>query len=133
MPTDGEEEWEKIRTGVRLERKTPAELLGIFQQVIPNSATVLREKFYWGMGKVEEMPPKKYIGFKTRSLGEDNFNMSGTTEGGEFVHLNINDDINVAVQNHEDGRRSVVISHESKSRGGQVVRRYTVVPSAPNV
>lgn len=133
MDQDSEVKWNEIRTGINLETKTPQQLLDIFQQVIPDGATVLREKFYWRKGAVEERPPVVYKDFKTRSLGEGNLNMSWIKEGGEFMFSNINDDRNVAIQSHEDGRRSVVISHESKSRGGQVVRRYTAVPSVQSV
>ncbi len=134
MGHDSEDKWEEIRTGVNLETKSPVELLDMFRQVISDKATVLREKFIWKEGgEVTEKPMVTQTDFRARPLGEDVLRLDWKGEDMDDKHLYFREPESAAIQIHKDGRKSVVISHKSKSLGGQVVRRFTALPNAPSV
>ena len=123
-----ESSWIEIGLGTNLQQKTPEELLNDFQEIMVGGATVLREKFSCMYGVVKERESSVLTKFKIMSLGEGNLHLNGEDIDGIEYNLNINEPINTTIQDHGDGKKSIITSRESKSRPGlTVIRRFTPI------
>jgi hypothetical protein len=129
MDQNAGEKWREIQQETRLEIKTAKELLGLFKEIVPNGSTVLKEKFGWVKGVVSEEPPEVCNGFKATSLTPDNVYLNWKKQDGKGRFFNINGDQKVAIQYHNDGRRSMIVSTDSGENPElTITRRYTVIP-----
>jgi len=125
MDQDTGEKWRGIQRETKLEIKTPEELLRIFQIFTPDGSTVQRERFEQKEGVLVEKKPKLLKNFRTVAMGEDNVHLMWGESGNHFG--NFNGEQKVAIQEHDDGRKSIITSQDSKENPGTIItKRYTV-------
>jgi len=131
MTIDGENIYNSIRSSVNFEKYSPDRLIEMWRLAFGGNEknNIRREKFknVGGVLTVSEDSILEGVGlvnFEEQSL------LSWNNEG-RRMHLRINNESFIGVQNHEGGEKSVVVMRSSADKLGstfkQTVRRFTAV------
>jgi hypothetical protein len=127
---DGEQGYEKIRKDTNLEKLNPEKLVSNWNEVIGQGAKVGREKFVNIGGELNISERSVLSGTKLRVVDKDVF-LSWKNDEGKPSYLKFDENDFMAVQNHDSGERSIIITHSSvdkiSGKNKQTTRRFTAV------